>query len=51
MKAKKLLSRLRVDKPVKFRLVKCDPSDTCGLDIDKDDAKTNRRAAKGRWRR
>ena len=39
MKAKKLLSRYRVDNPGKFKLAKCDPSDTCGLDIDKDDAK------------
>ena len=38
MKAKKLLSRYRVDNPCKFKLAKCNPSDTCGLDIDKDDA-------------
>jgi PPK2 family polyphosphate:nucleotide phosphotransferase len=35
----KALRRLRIDKPDKFRLAEYDPSDTCGLDIEKDDAK------------
>jgi PPK2 family polyphosphate:nucleotide phosphotransferase len=39
MKAAKLLKRFRVNKPEKFKLKKWDPSDTCGLDIEKDDAK------------
>jgi PPK2 family polyphosphate:nucleotide phosphotransferase len=39
MKATKLVKRFRVDNPEKFKLAKCDPSDTGGLDIEKDDAK------------
>ena len=35
----KLIKRLRVDDPDRFRLAAFDPADTCGLDLDKDDAK------------
>ncbi len=34
------LQRFRIDKPHKFRLADYDPADTCGLDIDKPEAKT-----------
>jgi PPK2 family polyphosphate:nucleotide phosphotransferase len=39
MKLAKIVKRFRVDKPERFRLKDCDPADTCGLDLDKDDAK------------
>jgi len=39
MKTAKLVKRFRVDKPEKFKLVQWDPSDTCDLNIEKDDAK------------
>ena len=35
----KALRRFRIDKPDKFRLADYDPADTCGLDIDKAEAK------------
>jgi PPK2 family polyphosphate:nucleotide phosphotransferase len=35
----KLVRRFRVDKPDKFRLADYDPADTCGLDIEKAEAK------------
>ena len=40
MKLAKLIKPFRVEKPDKFRLADHDPSDTCGLDIEKDEAKT-----------
>jgi len=39
MDLSKIIKRFRIDKPDKFRLADIDPDDTCGLDIDKDDAK------------
>jgi len=36
----KALRRLRIDKPDKFRLADYDPADTCGLDLEKAEAKT-----------
>ena len=39
MKPSKLVKRFRIDKPEKFRLADFDPADTCGLDIEKDEAK------------
>src|ERR1700741_3043188 len=36
----KVLRRFRIDKPDRFRLADYDPADTCGLDIEKADAKT-----------
>jgi PPK2 family polyphosphate:nucleotide phosphotransferase len=39
MELTKIIKRFRVDKPNRFRLADIDPADTCGLDIDKDDAK------------
>jgi PPK2 family polyphosphate:nucleotide phosphotransferase len=39
MKLAKIVKNFRVDKPKRFRLVDCDPADTCGLSFDKDDAK------------
>jgi PPK2 family polyphosphate:nucleotide phosphotransferase len=39
MKLEHLAKRFRIDKPNKFRLSKHDPADSCGLSIDKDDAK------------
>ena len=39
MKLAKIIKRFRVDKPDKFRLRTIDPADTCGLDIEKADAK------------
>jgi PPK2 family polyphosphate:nucleotide phosphotransferase len=39
MKLDAIAKRFRIDKPDKFRLSKCDPADSCGLSIDKDDAK------------
>ena len=35
----RLLSRFRIDKPARFRLAAQDCAETCGLDMDKDDAK------------
>jgi PPK2 family polyphosphate:nucleotide phosphotransferase len=35
----KLARLFRIDKPQHFRLAECDPADTCGLDIDKGEAK------------
>jgi PPK2 family polyphosphate:nucleotide phosphotransferase len=40
MKSRKLIAPFRIDKPKKFRLDDVDPADTCGLDIDKDEAKS-----------
>jgi PPK2 family polyphosphate:nucleotide phosphotransferase len=40
MKIAKLVKKFRIDKGDKFRLADIDPGDTCGLDIDKDEAKT-----------
>ena len=40
MELTKIIKRFRVDKPDKFRLADIDPADTCGLDLDKDEAKT-----------
>ena len=39
MKHTKIIKRFRIDKPKKFRLADFDPADTCGLDIEKADAK------------
>jgi PPK2 family polyphosphate:nucleotide phosphotransferase len=39
MKLAKMIKRFRVDKPDKFRLSDYDPADTCGLDIEKAEAK------------
>ena len=39
MKAAKLIKRFRIDEPDRFRLAAFDRADTCGLDVDKDDAK------------
>src|SRR5882672_8093933 len=39
MKLTKMVKRFRIDKPEKFRLSDFDPADTCGLDIQKADAK------------
>src|SRR5262245_17369728 len=39
MKPTKLAKRYRVDHPRRFRLAACDPADTCGLDIEKEEAK------------
>jgi PPK2 family polyphosphate:nucleotide phosphotransferase len=39
MKNPKLIKRFRIDKPDKFRLADIDPADTCGLEIEKDEAK------------
>src|SRR5262245_2865166 len=39
MKLAKLIKRFRIGKPEKFRLADFDPADTCGLDIEKADAK------------
>ena len=40
MKSRKLIAPFRITKPKKFRLDDVDPADTCGLDIDKDEAKS-----------
>ncbi len=40
MQLEKMLKRFRVDKPDKFRLADYDCADTCGLSIDKADAKS-----------
>lgn len=39
MKPEKLAKKFRIEDGDKFRLRDVDPSDTCGMDIDKDDAK------------
>ena len=39
MKLSKIIRRFRIDKPDKFRLSDYDPADTCGLDIEKAEAK------------
>jgi PPK2 family polyphosphate:nucleotide phosphotransferase len=39
MSIAKVLHRFRIDKPDKVRLADYDPADTCGLDIEKADAK------------
>src|SRR5437868_41934 len=39
MKLAKIVRRFRVDKPHKFPLSDYDPADTCGLDIEKAEAK------------
>jgi PPK2 family polyphosphate:nucleotide phosphotransferase len=39
MKLSRIIKRFRIDHPHKFRLADIDPGDTCGLDIDKADAK------------
>ena len=39
MKLSRIIKRFRIDHPQKFRLADIDPSDTCGLDIDKAGAK------------
>jgi PPK2 family polyphosphate:nucleotide phosphotransferase len=39
MKLAKIIKRFRIDRPEKFRLADFDPADTCGLDIEKADAK------------
>src|SRR5262249_54159675 len=39
MKLSKIVKHFRVDKPDKFRLADFDCADTCGLDIEKDEAK------------
>jgi PPK2 family polyphosphate:nucleotide phosphotransferase len=40
MTSAKLLKRLRVDDPERFRLAAFDCADTCGIDFDKDEAKS-----------
>jgi PPK2 family polyphosphate:nucleotide phosphotransferase len=40
MKPSNLSKRFRVDAPDKFRLADHDPAESCGLDIEKDEAKT-----------
>jgi PPK2 family polyphosphate:nucleotide phosphotransferase len=37
MKSAKLIKRYRIDDPERFRLDDCNPADTGGLDLDKDD--------------
>jgi PPK2 family polyphosphate:nucleotide phosphotransferase len=39
MKSIPSIKRFRVDDPAHFRLAQFDPADTCGLELDKDDAK------------
>ena len=39
MKLSKIIKRFRIDDPEKFRLADFDPADTCGLDIEKAEAK------------
>jgi len=39
MKLSKMVGKFRVDKPDRFRLSDYDPADTCGVDIDKAEAK------------
>jgi PPK2 family polyphosphate:nucleotide phosphotransferase len=40
MKSAKLIKPFRIDKPKQFRLADCDPADTRGLAIDKQEAKS-----------
>ena len=40
MKLAKIAERFRVDKPDKFRLADIDPTESCGLNIEKEEAKT-----------
>src|SRR5690242_17991718 len=35
----KIIKRFRIDKPKKFKLAAFDPTDTCGVDIEKAEAK------------
>jgi len=39
MNLAKIIKRFRIDRPEKFRLADFDPADTCGLDIEKAEAK------------
>src|SRR5215210_2794870 len=39
MKLTKIIKRFRIEKPDKFRLADFDPADTCGLDLEKAEAK------------
>src|SRR5215213_3110966 len=39
MKLAKIIKRFRIDKPEKFSLADFDPADTCGLDLEKAEAK------------
>ena len=39
MKLSRIIKRFRIDHPDKFRLADIEPGDTCGLDIDKAEAK------------
>jgi PPK2 family polyphosphate:nucleotide phosphotransferase len=39
MKLTKIVKKFRIDRPDKFRLSDYDPADTCGVDIDKAEAK------------
>jgi PPK2 family polyphosphate:nucleotide phosphotransferase len=39
MKLDKIVKRFRIDKADKFKLADYDPADSCGLSLDKDDAK------------
>jgi PPK2 family polyphosphate:nucleotide phosphotransferase len=39
MKLTKMVKRFRIDKPDKFRLSEIDPADTCGLDLEKAEAR------------
>ncbi len=39
MKLSKIIERFRIDHPDKFRLADNDPADTCGIDVDKAEAK------------
>ena len=39
MTSTKLIKRLRIEDPDRFRLAAFDCADTCGLDLDKDEAK------------
>jgi PPK2 family polyphosphate:nucleotide phosphotransferase len=39
MKNPKIIRRFRIDKPGKFRLAEFDPADSCGLQLEKNDAK------------
>jgi len=39
MKLAKMVKRFRIDKPDKFRLADFDCADTCGLDLEKAEAK------------
>ena len=46
MDLNKIIKRFRIDKADKFRLTDIDPADTCGLSLDKDEAKAMPRVAK-----